>query len=59
MMKKLFDKNDVLSLKYYLVFSILVLAVYAYSMTVGWRFLSFGESHREKNKGASSLYHHK
>lgn len=57
--KKLFDKKDARSLKYYLAFCTVILSIYVYSMSVGWRFLSYGEGSHKKDRTTTRIYHHK
>jgi hypothetical protein len=61
------NKNKLLSMKGYLTFVIIVLAVYVYSMVTGWRFISFNEGSHHKAGGrrggtfvrTGNYYYHK
>ncbi len=51
------DLEDIKALKYYLIFCLILILIYIYSMIVGWRFLSFNESSHSRER--TNTHYHK
>ncbi|MBP6531932.1 MAG: hypothetical protein KA285_01545 [Bacteroidia bacterium] len=59
MNNKLFDIKDLKGMKYYLLFVSVIIGLYIYSMTIGYRFLSFTESNHSQQRTGARTYFHK
>ncbi len=48
------NKKELIGLRYYIALASILLMLYIYSMTIGYRLLSFGESSHQNNTNNKS-----